>query len=43
MSTRRRFTEEFKLEAVKQVVERGFGVAESCWSIGDWIVSKFVG
>jgi hypothetical protein len=25
MSTRRRFTEEFKLEAVKQVVERGFG------------------
>ncbi|MBT8513849.1 transposase, partial [Polynucleobacter paneuropaeus] len=26
MSTRRRFTEEFKLEAVKQVVERGFGV-----------------
>jgi transposase-like protein len=28
MSTRRRFTEEFKLEAVKQVVDRGFGVAD---------------
>jgi hypothetical protein len=28
MSTRRRFTEEFKLEAVKQVVERGFGVRD---------------
>jgi hypothetical protein len=28
MSKGKRFTEEFKLEAVKQVVERGFGVAD---------------
>jgi transposase len=28
MSTRRQFIEEFKLEAVKQVVERGFGVRD---------------
>ena len=28
MSKGKRFTEEFKLEAGKQVVERGFGVAD---------------
>ena len=34
MSTRRRFTEEFKLEAVKQVVERGFGVRDVAARLG---------
>ena len=34
MSTKRRFTEEFKLEAVKQVVERGFGVANVSKRLG---------
>ena len=33
MSKRQRFTEEFKLEAVKQVTERGFGV-RGCRQIG---------
>ena len=28
MSKGKRFTEEFKLEAVKQVAKRGFGVAD---------------
>jgi transposase-like protein len=28
MSQGNRFTEEFRLEAVKQVVDRGFGVAD---------------
>ncbi|MBF0505512.1 MAG: transposase [Nitrospirae bacterium] len=30
----RRFTEEFKAEAVKQVVERGYGVREACKRLG---------
>ena len=34
MSTRRRFTEEFKLEAVKQVVERGFGIRDLSARLG---------
>ncbi|QWD31105.1 IS3 family transposase [Polynucleobacter paneuropaeus] len=34
MSTRRRFTEEFKLEAVKQVVEREFGVRDVAARLG---------
>ncbi|MDF9789265.1 transposase [Polynucleobacter sphagniphilus] len=34
MSTRRRFTEEFKLEAVKQVVERGFRVRDVAARLG---------
>ena len=34
MSTRRRFTEEFKLEAVKQVVDRGFGVQDVASRLG---------
>ena len=44
MSKGNRFTEEFKLEAVKQVVERGFGVADvskrlgvSSHSLNAWI------
>ena len=34
MSKGNRFTEEFKLEAVKQVVERGFGVADVSKRLG---------
>ena len=34
MSTRRRFTEEFKLEAVKQLVQRGFGVRDVAARLG---------
>jgi len=34
MSKRQRFTEEFKLEAVKQVTERGFGVREVAARLG---------
>ncbi len=34
MSKGSRFTEEFKLEAVKQVVERGFGVADVSKRLG---------
>ena len=34
MSKGKRFTEEFKLEAVKQVVERGFGVADVSQRLG---------
>ncbi len=34
MSKGNRFTEEFKFEAVKQVVERGFGVADVSKRLG---------
>ena len=34
MSKGKRFTEEFKLEAVKQVAERGFGVADVAKRLG---------
>jgi transposase len=34
MSKGNRFTEEFKLDAVKQVVERGFGVADVSKRLG---------
>jgi len=34
MSKGNRFIEEFKLEAVKQVVERGFGVADVSKRLG---------
>lgn len=34
MSKGKRFTEEFKLEAVKQVAERGFGVADIAKRLG---------
>ena len=34
MSKGNRFTEEFKLEAVKQVVDRGFGVADVSKRLG---------
>jgi transposase len=34
MNKGNRFTEEFKLEAVKQVVERGFGVADVSKRLG---------
>ena len=34
MSTRKRFTKEFKLEAVKQVVDRGFGAQDVVSRLG---------
>ena len=43
MSTRRRFTEEFKLEAVKQVVDRGFGVQDVASRLGTSPHSLYAG
>ncbi len=44
MSSQQKFTEEFKIEAVRQVTERGFAVKEvaarlgvSSWSLYQWI------
>ena len=44
MSGQQKFTEEFKIEAVRQVTERGFAVKEvaarlsvSSWSLYQWI------